>query len=319
MVATRVATFAQQQLITNAALRTQRKIAEAQLQIATGKKTQEFSGLAADASRLVTLKGQLSNAQQFIQNIVVTEKRLNLMEFSLEQIDKIARTARTDLLNSFNGSTANRFELASVAQGALDQVVDILNLRDDSRFLFAGGKVTTKPVDLANGTYTAPTPPPFDTTADLGYYEGDNVSQSSRIDEGFVVQYGIKANESAFERLIRAFDTISNTTFSDPITAAQNLVIDGALAELNQAIDNNGTSKTISDLVSDVGLDRVLLDSVKDKHLSFIDFSKTAIGDIENVDIAEAIANLQFEQIQLEASFATIARVQTLTLNDFLR
>lgn len=319
MVTTRVATFAQQQLITNAALRTQRKIAEAQLQVATGKKTQAFSGIAADASRLVTLKGQLGNAKQFIENIVVTEKRLDLMEFSLEQIDQLARTARTDLLNSLTGSNANRFELASVAQGALDQVVDILNTRDDSRYLFAGGKVTTRPVDLANGTYTAPAPPPFDTTADLGYYEGDSVTQSARIDEGFVVQYGVKANESAFEKIIRALDSISNTTFSDPISAAENAVIDGAIAALSEAIDDNGTSKTVSALVSDVGLDRVLLDSVKDKHTRFIDFSTTAIADIENVNTAEAIATLQFEQIQLEASFATIARVQTLSLNDFLR
>ncbi len=319
MVTTRVATLAQQQLITSASLRTQRKVADLQVQIASGKITQEFSGIAADSNRLVTLKGQLRNAEQFLENIVITEKRLDLMEFSLEQIDKIARTARQDMLNALNGSNANRFELPKIMQAALDQVVDILNTRDDSRFLFAGGKVTTKPVDLSNGVYTSPSPPPFDSTADLGYYEGDTVTQSARVDEGFVVEYGIKANESAFEKIIRSLDTVAQMTFTDPISSTEQQVLRDAITALTEAIEDNGTSKTVSDLISDVGLDRVLLDSVRDKHQNFIQFAQNTIADIENVDTAEAIASLNFQQVQLEASYTTISRIQRLSLVNFLR
>ena len=44
-----------------------------------------------------------------------------------------------------------------------------------------------------------------------------------------------------------------------------------------------------------------------------------SIAKIENIDVAEAVTALHFEQIQLEASFTTIARLQTLSLSNFLR
>jgi flagellar hook-associated protein 3 FlgL len=319
MATSRIPTLAQHQLITSAALRTQRQVSDFQLQVTTGKKSQSFSGIAKDTGRLLTLKSEVSNAQQFLQNIVVVEKRLDLMEFSLEQLDDLARQTRTDLINALNGSNANRSELDKIMQARLNQVVDLLNTRDDSRFLFAGGKVTTKPVDLNNGVYTTPSPPPFDTTADTGYYDGDSVVQSARLDEDFVINYGIKADESAFEKIIRTLDTIAQMTFSDPITATEQQVIRDSITTLSQAIDDNGSSKTVTDLISDVGLDRVQLGAIRDKHTTFNEFLLTSIADIENVDTAEALANLNFQQTQLEVSFAAIARAQTVSLNDFLR
>ena len=89
--------------------------------------------------------------------------------------------------------------------------------------------------------------------------------------------------------------------------------------ELTELIENNGTDKTLTDLRSDIGLDRVALDSIKGKHTDFLKFAQDSIDQIENVNIAEAVASLNFEQMQLEASFTTIARIQTLSLSNFLR
>ena len=206
---TRVATLAQQQLITSNALRTQRNVSELQVQVASGKNTQAFSGIADDAGRLVNLKSELSQAEQFIQNITITEKRLDLMAFALDQIEDIARKARTDFAGAINGSAADDIQLSLLAQASLDQVVEILNSKDDGRFLFAGGAVETKPVNLSNAAYTAPvpgSPPTFVQTVETGYYQGDSIVQSTRADDGFNVSYGMKADEVAFEKLIRTLD-----------------------------------------------------------------------------------------------------------------
>ena len=324
MVTTRVATLAQQQMITSSALRTQRNVNDLQVQIASGKKTQAFSGIADDATRLVNLKSELAQAEQFLQNVTITEKRLDLMALALDQIEDIARKARTDIATSFNGSQADDSQLASLMQASLDQLVSILNTKDDSRFLFAGGNVDSKPVDLNNGTYTTPviTGPPnptFDQTADTGYYEGDATTQATRIDDNFSVSYGINADQDAFEKLIRTLDNVSNVTFTDPITSDEQTFLNAAVAELTELIDNNGTNKTLSDLRADIGLDRTVLDSIKGKHNDFLKFAQDTIAEIENVDAAEAVTALNFEQIQLEASFTTIARIQTLSLSNFLR
>ncbi|MEE2688354.1 MAG: flagellin [Pseudomonadota bacterium] len=297
---------------------------ELQAQVASGKETQRFSGIANNASKLVNLKSELKQAEQFIENITITEKRLDLMAFAIEEIEKIARKARTDLAGTLNGSTADDLEVPSVMQAARDQVIELLNMKDDSRFLFAGGEIETRPVDISNGTYTTPviTGPPnpsFNQTVDTGYYEGDSAVQSTRIDDNFTVSYGILANESAFEKLIRTLDNIAAHSFSDPVNTNEQTFIKAAMAELTEVIENNGTDKTLTDFRSDIGLDRVMLDSIKGKHSDFLNFAQDSIAEIENVDTAEAVALLNFEQIQLEASFTTIARIQTLSLSNFLR
>ena len=322
MAASRVSTLAQQQLITSNALRTQRNVNDLQVQIASGKKTQSFSGIADDAGRLVNLKSELSQAEQFIQNITITEKRLDLMAFAMDQIEDVARKARTDFAAALNGSDADDIQLSLLAQASLDQIVEIFNTKDDSRFLFSGGAIETKPVNLSNAAYTAPvpgSPPTFVQTVETGYYQGDAVVQSTRADDGFSVAYGINADESAFEKLIRTLDNVSNVTFTDPITAQEKTFLTAAMTELTELIDNNGVDKTLSDLRADIGLDRVILDNIRDKHNDFLQFSKDSIAEIENIDSAEVITSLNFEQIQLEASFTTIARIQTLSLSNFLR
>jgi len=322
MVAARVSTLAQQQLITSNALRTQRNVNDLQIQIASGKKTQSFSGIADDAGRLVNLKSELTQAEQLIQNITITKKRLDLMAFAIDEIEDIARKARTDFASALNGGAADEMQLSLLAQASLDQVVEVLNTKGDSRFLFGGGAVQTKPVNLSNAAYTAPapgSPPTFVQTVETGYYQGDAVVQSTRADDGFSVAYGINADESAFEKLIRTLDNVSNVTFTDPITAQEKTFLTDAMAELTELIDNNGTDKTLTDLRADVGLDRVVLDSIRDKHNDFLQFSQNSIAEIENINAAEVVTALNFEQIQLEASFTTIARIQTLSLSNFLR
>jgi len=129
----------------------------------------------------------------------------------------------------------------------------------------------------------------------------------------------MNADESAFEKLIRTLDNVSNVTFTDPITAQEKTFLSEAMVELTELIDNNGVDKTLSDLRADIGLDRVVLDNIRDKHNDFLQFSQDSIAEIENVDPGEVITSLNFEQIQLEASFTTIARIQTLSLSNFLR
>lgn len=316
----RIATIAQSRFSVFTALNTQERLFEAQTQVGTGLKAQDFAGLGQEAGRLVSVRNEFSRVEQFRSNIETTERRLELMSFSLERVERISHEFRTTLLNAKNGETANVIGLPALAQGLLDQISDLLNVKDESRFLFAGGNIQNKPVDLNNGTYTPPTVPPFPAVADTDWYGGDNVTQQSRIDEDFVINYGVKANEPAIERVIRAFDAISEITFTSPPSAAEVTAVDDAIALLTVAIEAPPVGeKTLNELFSEVELNRVLLRDVNIKHENFAAFAEQTIIDIEQVDPAEAITRLNIEQVSLEASFATIARIQSLSLLNFLR
>ena len=227
---------------------------------------------------------------------------------------------RISLLGARNGDAANVVSLPTLAQGLLDQIVDLLNVRDESRFLFSGGNIRDRAVDLNNGTYTPPTVPPFPSAANLDYYGGDSVVQQARIDENFVVNYGVRANESSIEKIIRSFDSISEITFSSPASTAQVAAIDAAVTLLTEALDVDPSGqKTIGTLYAEVELNRALLNDIKTKHENFTAFAERSIIDIEQIDTAEAITRLNIEQVTLEASFTVIARIQRLTLATFLR
>lgn len=316
---TRIGTFTNQQLILDATLRNQAAMADTQLQVATGKKSQTFSGLAQDATRLTNLKNELAKSEQFVENIDTTVKRLTLMEFGLEQIDDAAREMRSLIRSSLSGDAADTVNLQELAQQFLDQITEALNLQDDSRYLFAGGKTDTRPVDLGNGVYTPPAGPPFDTTADTGYYEGDAAISEVRIDDNLVVPYGILANESAFEKIIRTLDHVAQSTFGNPITPAQTTMLNDAVDTLTEAVEDNGANKTVGELTAEVVLDMRMLETQRDKQQQFINFTTETIADIENVDPAEAITLLNFQDVQLRASYELVARIGALSLTNFLR
>ncbi|MBO42977.1 MAG: hypothetical protein CMM28_04565 [Rhodospirillaceae bacterium] len=314
----RIGSFAQNQIILNATLNTQARLFESQTQVASGKRSQTFSGIAEDSQRLLNAKADLAKSEQFMENITITEQRLDLMLFSVDRLDEIAREMRSLFQSVRNGDAVNVIDIPGIASQFRDQAVDILNAKDNERFLFAGGNTDTRPVNLANGTYTAPSPPAFDAGPDVGYYEGDNTLLSARIDNNFVVQYGQLANADAFEKLIRSLDNIARMTFASPPTADQLAVVEAAVTELNRAIENNGANPTLQDIASEIALDQNLISAQRSKHQNVQVFLQNKIADIENIDTAEAVAKLNFEQVQLEASFQVISRAQRLTLNNFL-
>ena len=64
---TRIGSHAQSQIVLQATLRTQARLFDSQTQVATGKKTQTFSGLAGDAQRLLNAKADLAKTDQFLE------------------------------------------------------------------------------------------------------------------------------------------------------------------------------------------------------------------------------------------------------------
>jgi flagellar hook-associated protein 3 FlgL len=316
---TRIGTFTNQQLILEATLRNQVRFADTQLQVATGKKSQTFSGIAPEASRLTNLKDQLATSQQYVNNIDTVTSRLNMMEFGLEQIDGMARDMRSLIRSNLNGDAPTTVNLPALAQQFLNQITEVMNFKDGSRYLFSGSKTDTRPVDLSNGVYTPPAPPPFDATTDTGYYEGDSSVAEVRIDDNVVVQYGVTADQPAFEQIIRALDNVAQMTFTNPITAAEKQVLNDAIDTLTQAVDDNGANKTIGELAGDVTLDMKQLDAQKTQHQSYINFVTKSIGDIENVDTAEAVTILNSQQVQIQSSYEIIARLGDLSLTNFLK
>ena len=100
---TRVAPYAQQQLILSNVLSQQKQLFGLQTQLATGVVAQQYSGIYQTASRLVSTEATVGRTNQFIANIDTVEQRLKLMDISVESIEGLAVEMRKLLNASLDG------------------------------------------------------------------------------------------------------------------------------------------------------------------------------------------------------------------------
>ncbi|MBX6321713.1 MAG: hypothetical protein IRY94_07800 [Rhodospirillaceae bacterium] len=321
---TRIATFPYQQLLLGQALKTQQGMIDLQVQISSGKRSQDYTGIAQDSYRLISLKSTQARANQQTQSIRQATGRLQVMDSTISQIYDVASRFRTTLLSALNAGSTESVDTAAVASNALNEVAGLLNTQYEGRYVFAGSRTTTKPVDLSgwplppNPVTTTPAP-----TYDSYYYKGDDVMASIEADTGFTVDYGIGADEPAFEYVMRAMYYVSKAGVPADATT-----LNTALNLLNTAMGTGAAdpaygvqpiARDIADLRSSVGVAQQLLDD-NSKRLSDLSlYLDQNIGDIENVDIAEAMSQLAVQQTQLEASYTTLARLGQLSLVQFLK
>jgi flagellar hook-associated protein 3 FlgL len=301
----RVTTLSQQTRLLSFVGDTQRRFDELQTQIASGRKAQNYQGVARDSGRLITLEATHLKVTQYVESNGTVERRLNTMESSLAQLIDVMTSFKTLLVNALNASNAADLDLNNQAQQHLTEAAALLNVQQDGRYLFSGSRTDVAPVDLTAlpASYTVPTA----DGASAAYYQGNAQVLEVRADDLLTVSYGVLASDPAFERALRGIDVVVNGAPTD------RTMLNHALDVVNQALDG------LPDVRTRIGLDRNTLESVNDRHQEFLLFAEENISDIENVDIPETVTRLNEAQVTLEASYMTLSRLSQTTLMNFLR
>ena len=71
-------------------------------------------------------------------------------------------------------------------------------------------------------------------------------------------------------------------------------------------------------MVSRIGVARSAIDTANKGHEETLLYAEQTIGEISNTDLAKAITILTGDRAALEASFATLAQMRTISLLNFL-
>lgn len=318
----RVATFANHQLTMGHTMESQRKVYDLQTQVSSGKVSSDYAGVGADVHRLVSLKIATARTDQYQANNEIVDQRLEAMETSVAQIYESATEFRTLLINALNANNAQEMGIDVEARNYKDEMAKLLNIEQDGRFLFAGSRTDTRPVDLTGWTPPVwPLTPPLTQYTDE-YYKGDQVTLSTAADTDLTVSYGITGDEDAFEYVLRAMHYVD---ISGP--GVGNDTLETALALVNAALgttQGDGTlgvpalTRDLADLRTDIGISRRALENANTNHEDFQLYAQQGIGDIENVDPAQALAQLSADQTQLEASYMVLTRLSQLSLMNYL-
>ncbi len=306
---TRITDYSQSQLTLFFLQNLQKQLTDTQNQISTGLVSQDYAGLGADTSRLVSLQSAEARVNQYTSTAQTVNQRLTSMESATGQLFTVASNLQKLLVNGLNAQSASDLNLNQQATDMLNQVQGILNTQLDGTYLFAGTATNTPPVDVNAAGFATP-PGVYPSSADTGYYQGNDTKLSARVDDNYDLTYGITANEAGFEQLIRSLRLAATTTVGPPSDTNR---LNEALGVVQQAIQN------IPDITSRIGSAQSAMQAVQAKQTDFKQFADKTIGDLSNVDVTQAVTKLSEQQTTLQASYQVLARLSQLNLAQYLR
>ncbi len=298
---TRVGDFAQHQRMTQFLLDAQTRARITQVQIGTGKVAQRFREVAPDADRLLGTKDALLQIQQFRANNDLVAKRLEVMESSVASLHEVGSRLKVLLIQRLDSGSAVPGVITPEIQHLLEQAVSELNVDFAGRYLFSGTRTDTAPVvlDPAFAGFGGP---------DDTYYQGDAVALTVRADADREVAYGMTADRAGFEELIGALRTALAGDAAD-----DRALLESALELVNAALPK------VADYRSELGAGQAAIERINLGHGDAEVYLERQISDIENVDLTEAITRMSQDQMVIESAMATIARLNQVTLADYLR
>jgi flagellar hook-associated protein 3 FlgL len=323
---TRISDLSLHQLTLAQTLATQSRLADLQIQVSSGQKAQRYTTIASDAHRLVSLQDAHSRTAQYLQTNQIVDSRLTTMETNISQMFDSATQFRTLLVNALNNNNGEEMSIGTEATNFKEQFANLLNVQVDGRYLFSGSRTDTKPVDLTGWSVPPNLTPPL--TLPLPqykseYYKGDGVQQTAEIDTNQTVDYGITADADAFDYILRAAHYVETAG-----TPPDRDTLETALALINTALGTDtpnpsrgapAITRDLADLRSLVGTSRRAIEQANTRHNDFTLQLEQNIGDIQNVDVAQALTELSSQQTQLQASYMTLSQLSQLSLLQFLK
>lgn len=305
----RVSTLMQSQAMLTELTRAQRTLFDAQREVSTGKRINEFSDSPSDLGALMAARATDSRTADFEASARSVRQRLDLQDTHMEEMASVIADLKQTIFDAVanNGGLALRSEM----DGAVKRMVSILNAQIDGKYIYGGTRQDVPPVTIDSLTSLLG----LGATADA--FQNNAVAQSAKIDNSQTIEFGQLADALGgplFDvvRQFGAFEAGPNGPIGDQLTTAESDFLTSLLPGLtaayqgsNEALARNGVAfRAADEAVTRHGETRTTLAAM--------------ISDIEDVDMAEAITKLNNAQTALQASAKTFATVQNLTLLDYL-
>ncbi|WP_262691280.1 flagellin [Kordiimonas aestuarii] len=303
----RVSSFGQQQLLIRSIMNNQQKLFDGQRQISTGKKTDEYRGLAGETSTVLGARSFKSRVDTYQQTIATIRGKLDANDVQLEgmigAMEKLKETMQSTLAN---GQAEGFSEMLSQT---FKFVVNSLNTNFDGTYLFSGAKTGSAPINVKELSDLAG----LGTVAEA--FDNGNVGFEARIADGVELDFGLLADDVAsgmFQEMLDLYNFDQSDPLQGELSQTQFDFLQGQLASLDTAIDNMRQVHVSN------GLAYERLEVVDEQHKDTAVFLETFISDLEDVDIAEAVTRLNNDQVALEASYRAIGTLSQLSLLNFL-
>lgn len=276
-----------------------------QYQLATGKKIRLPSDDPIVAAKALKLRTDVSEIQQFKRNTDDAINWMDITESTLNQITELVHRMREITNQAANGTnTAEDVEkIKAEAEHLKKQLIDLANTTYAGRYIFSGFK-TDKPLLDENGNFNIAVSNSEQIRFEIGI--GDDIDVN--VPGSDLFNGGMNANSGDKSNFVKVFDDVIAAMESDDKSQLSSL-----LADIDDQIEN--LLRVRAGLGARRNRVELTANRLDDDLVSFTNL----MSKNEDVDMAEAIMNLQNEANVYMASLATSAKVIQPSLVDFLK
>lgn len=276
-----------------------------QNQLATGKKISLPSDDPIVASKSLKLRTDVAEIQQYRRNTDDATSWMDITEATMGQITDVMHRLREITVQASNGTNTgdDLTKLSAEADQLRTQMVHLANATYAGRYIFSGYK-TDKPLMDDNGDFLINVQNDEKIKFEIGI--GDdidiNVTGGDLFNggaDGTTVTQGVLM--ATFDQVVTAMNTNDKATLT------------GLLSNIDQNMDN--LLRVRAGLGARMNRVELTSNRLDDDNVNFTKL----MSKNEDVDIAEAIMNLNNEENVYKASLSTGARVIQQSLVDFLR
>ncbi|MFC4669504.1 flagellin [Seohaeicola nanhaiensis] len=327
-------------------------LARAEKETTTGLRADLFRDLGQRAAESVRLRNIVSRNEGFIASNKLLAGRMEVTSMAMSDIRKVAEGFLALAVSGSNPGSAISSELQANARIAIDQIIAQANTVYQGSHVFAGVDQDKTPMQgwertnpstglspqdvmsaiVASGpssvadvaAIAAEVQSAFDGTHpnsgfnyEASFFNGTPQSAGQRVEarigEGVTITHGIQANDDGFRQLMQGLSMLASTDISQiQDQATYSAYLDVAVQNISQG------SQTLLGDQTRLGSTQGLVEETIERHESVIQVYSTRMLDLEGVDEYEAATRLNLLKSQLEASYAVTARLQSLSLLNFL-
>ncbi|MCR8660503.1 flagellar hook-associated protein FlgL [Paenibacillus endoradicis] len=272
-----------------------------QNKLSTGQKISKPSDDPVGIGYQMRYTTELSRNEQYLANANTGYGWLSQTDSVLQQANDVLQRLNTLVNQAATGTVDEeiRKQISLEVKQLREQMVTIGNSTYDGRYLFNGQKTDQAP--YSSDTAAA------DTTDEGIYYLNVSSSVSVEVSIPGETVFG-KAGGDASENIFQMFDDIIG--FLDDNKQTE---LSGSLSNISGAIDR--ISLNLAEVGARTNRFELIQSRIGDEKVSLT----TLRSGVADVDMADAIIQLQLQQNVLQASLSVGAKVMQMSLLDYIR
>jgi flagellar hook-associated protein 3 FlgL len=288
----------------------QSKLATTQAQMTVSKQILSPSDAPDQAAAIQRLHDEIDRQASHKSNLQVALGHYSSEESALKSSSDIMIRIKELTIQAANDtqSSDSRKAISTEMKALRDQLLSLGNTRDNSgNYIFSGTRVKT---------------PAFKTDASGAViYQGDQTQTQVPAGIERTVSF-TRSGTDVFSRVVRT-DASGNThsvSFFNALDQIINAVDSSKSSDIQQGIaDVDQMQSSLTQSLAQCGSDQNVVQSQMDVIDETSLRLKSSLSDVEDLDYASAMTNMNKEMVALQAAMGSFSKISSLTLFDYIQ